>query len=357
MLMVLVAIFMTASRAGFIDLAISFSVALYYFAIKGKRMYLLVATLLIGTVVMGTFGGKLYDRFTALEGGSTTEQSAYGSYEERMYLMERAVDAIEHYPIFGLGLRNFRTYSLIWHDVHMTYLQVGAEGGIPVLILYLMFFWRAFKNLKVLQKTKNLDPDIVLFIGALHDSLVGFVVGALFAPEAYQLFPYFSVAFTATLLLIVQEQEQAPGSALRRRKSRVIFWRFMPIAQPPVQYPLSADLQAILRCLSCGSKLESDRAGGFLCPACKRAYPNAQGIARFVDAQHYAASFGFQWHRYQKTQLDNDKDEIRESEQNFLEEDRFPPRRSERQTGPRCRLRNGPLRRSRYPLGRARGGR
>jgi len=89
----------------------------------------------------------------------------------------------------------------------------------------------------------------------------------------------------------------------------------MPIATEPVQSPLSADLQAILRCLSCGSKLDSDDGGGYVCPACKRAYPKVNGIARFVDAQHYAASFGFQWHRYQKTQLDHD--EVRESEQNF----------------------------------------
>jgi 2-polyprenyl-3-methyl-5-hydroxy-6-metoxy-1,4-benzoquinol methylase len=90
----------------------------------------------------------------------------------------------------------------------------------------------------------------------------------------------------------------------------------MPIAEQPVQSHLSADLQAILRCLSCGSKLESDQNGGYLCLACKRAYPNTQGIARFVDAQHYAASFGFQWHRYQQTQLDHD--ELRESERHFL---------------------------------------
>jgi 2-polyprenyl-3-methyl-5-hydroxy-6-metoxy-1,4-benzoquinol methylase len=90
----------------------------------------------------------------------------------------------------------------------------------------------------------------------------------------------------------------------------------MPIAQPLAQSLLSADLQAILRCLSCGSKLVGDQAAGFLCPACKRVYANAQGIARFVDAQHYAASFGFQWHRYQKTQLDHDQ--LRESERHFL---------------------------------------
>ena len=93
MLVMAVAIFMTASRAGFIDLIISGSVCLYFFAIKGKRPYLLVATGLVGVVVMMAAGGKLYDRFTALSGDSTTDQSAYGSYEDRKYLMLRAVDA------------------------------------------------------------------------------------------------------------------------------------------------------------------------------------------------------------------------------------------------------------------------
>ncbi len=77
----------------------------------------------------------------------------------------------------------------------------------------------------------------------------------------------------------------------------------MPITEEQMQSALSADLQAILSCLGCAGKLESDHAGGFICRACQRVYPNANGIARFVDAQHYAASFGFQWHRYQTTQL------------------------------------------------------
>ena len=89
----------------------------------------------------------------------------------------------------------------------------------------------------------------------------------------------------------------------------------MPITEEQVQSPLSADLQDILRCLSCGGKLESAPAQGYVCPGCKRAYPKVNGIARFVDAQHYAASFGFQWHRYKKTQLDHD--EVRESDRHF----------------------------------------
>ena len=54
-----VAIFETASRAGFINLVISGSVTLYFFAIKGKRPYLIVATGLLGVVIMATAGGAV----------------------------------------------------------------------------------------------------------------------------------------------------------------------------------------------------------------------------------------------------------------------------------------------------------
>jgi hypothetical protein len=210
MLIMLVTIFLTASRAGFIDLVIAGSVALYYFGIKGKRFSLILATVTVGMLIMATAGGKLYDRFTALSGDSSTEPSAYGSYQERKYLMQRAIEGIEHYPILGIGVNNFMTFSQNWHEVHMTYLQILVEGGIPALILYLWFFRRGFRNLRILRKTKNLDQPTVLFVGALQSSLVGFVVGALFAPEAYQFFPYFAVAFTATLLQTVKETEQEP---------------------------------------------------------------------------------------------------------------------------------------------------
>jgi hypothetical protein len=49
---------------------------------------------------------------------------------------------------------------------------------------------------------------------------VGFVVGALFAPEAYQFFPYFAVAFTAVMLQIYRDQATVPGLALPPKKPR-----------------------------------------------------------------------------------------------------------------------------------------
>jgi len=76
---------------------------------------------------------------------------------------------------------------------------------VPVLVLYLLFFGSGFTNLRKVKKFDNPDPDVILMRGALHSSLVGFIVGSCFAPEAYQFFPYFAVAYTSVLLRVEQE--------------------------------------------------------------------------------------------------------------------------------------------------------
>ena len=210
LLVMLTALFLTASRAGFIDLVISGAVCLWHFGIRGRRLYLILVTGLLGTVLMVTAGKKLIQRFEAIS-EQTQGDSAYGSYEQRKLLMIRALEGIAHYPILGIGVNNFTNYSGTWHEVHMTYLEVAVEGGIPALLLYLLFFARGFRNLRTLRKRKELPADYVVFAGAMHASLVGFVVGAVFGPEAYHFFPYFAVAYTSALVAIVKEMdEKAP---------------------------------------------------------------------------------------------------------------------------------------------------
>jgi O-antigen ligase len=203
---------MTASRAGFITLVISGTVCLWHFGVKGRRFYLIVATGLAAVVLLAVAGGPLMTRLTSITGNADTNLGAiaYDSYEARKFLMKRALEGIEHYPILGLGAQNFQVYSGIWHDVHMTYLQIAVEGGIPSLVFYLLFFGCAFGNLRKLLRRKDLDIHTTLFVGGLHSSMIGFVIGALFAPEAYQFFPYFSVAYTSALVATIAERETEP---------------------------------------------------------------------------------------------------------------------------------------------------
>lgn len=202
-----VALFLTASRAGFIDLVITGIVCLWYFGLKGRRPILIIAVLLIGALLLTVAGRPLMKRFAAMSGevDSGVEQTAYLSYLERKELMKRALDAVATYPVLGVGVNNFVVYSGLWKEVHASYLQIAAEGGIPVLVLYLLFFARGFTNLRRLGRIKHLDSHLDVFLGASRASLVGFVVGACFAPEAYQFFPYVAVCYTSVLLAMAKE--------------------------------------------------------------------------------------------------------------------------------------------------------
>jgi len=230
MLVMCGALFMTASRGGFIDLAVTGAVCLWIFGVKGKRIHLIFAAAVVVLLIGVAGGGKLKERFYAISANNVNndlDESAWGSYEQRRLLMTESLTGIVHYPI-GMGVGNFTVYSGMWREVHVAYLQIAVEGGIASLVLYLLFFARGFSNLKKLRRVPIHDPEIDLFSGALYATLVGFIVGAFFAPEAYQYFPYFAVAYTSVLLAIAKEREQAEGSAAALPSQPQRKWRAQP---------------------------------------------------------------------------------------------------------------------------------
>ena len=68
---------------------------------------------------------------------------------------------------------------------------------------------------------------------------------------------------------------------------------------------LADEVVAILRCTSCQGSLEQ-QSGGMKCVQCGHLFPLVDGVMRFVDAQEYAGSFGFQWLKHDRTQLDDE---------------------------------------------------
>jgi SAM-dependent methyltransferase len=79
---------------------------------------------------------------------------------------------------------------------------------------------------------------------------------------------------------------------------------------------------SILRCLDCQSKLKQED-DALVCLRCSRRYPIVKGVPRFVDQQFYTGSFGFQWLKHNKTQLDDENS--RRSEKDFILRTRLTP--------------------------------
>jgi uncharacterized protein YbaR (Trm112 family)/ubiquinone/menaquinone biosynthesis C-methylase UbiE len=75
---------------------------------------------------------------------------------------------------------------------------------------------------------------------------------------------------------------------------------------------MHATLLEILRCPICRGTLALDGDGGhdiesgtLTCHGCGALHPIIRGIPRFVPADNYSASFGYQWNRFPRTQLDS----------------------------------------------------
>ena len=62
----------------------------------------------------------------------------------------------------------------------------------------------------------------------------------------------------------------------------------------------------VFKCLKCGAApLEPTPDRTLVCTACRATYPFVRGVHRFVDSEHYSGSFGYQWNRFSRTQLDS----------------------------------------------------
>jgi SAM-dependent methyltransferase len=90
----------------------------------------------------------------------------------------------------------------------------------------------------------------------------------------------------------------------------------------PNRPSLPVEVQALLRCPACRGRLR-DEEQGEICLNCGRVFPLVKGVARFVETQAYAGTFGFQWHKYARTQLDGEASH--ESEILFRRKTGFTP--------------------------------
>jgi len=88
--------------------------------------------------------------------------------------LERAWQVFGDYPLFGIGLGNFREVSRqVYQDdffrpPHNSYLWAASEGGIFVLIAYLGLFWITWLDLQVVTRLAHRDPEIGASAGAIR---------------------------------------------------------------------------------------------------------------------------------------------------------------------------------------------
>ncbi|MGH9454825.1 MAG: O-antigen ligase family protein [Terriglobia bacterium] len=210
MLVMIVALLMTASRGGLIGVVIAAGGCVWGFGVRQRRI-LLVAFAFVATLIMLPVAGKLaLQRMRATFNANEDAAGAYESAQARKELLQKSLQVTMEYPLFGVGPGNFQVIGG-WHETHDVFTEWSAEVGIPALIVFLMVFYRAFRNVWAIRQSSTERSELAMFTTAVRINLVVFAVCAFFYPVAYHFFVYFLFAYATALYRIASSGAQSVG--------------------------------------------------------------------------------------------------------------------------------------------------
>jgi len=212
----LACIVLTSSRGG----AITFLVMFIWYCwnkTTGNRLGIVIGTVvLIGTVLLVAPQGY-FDRMASSVDFSKDKT---GSANARWEITKAGFYQTFTYP-FGVGLG---MTGLLNHEegrgwsagVHNVYLQISTELGIIPAILFIVLVWKLIRNLKRIRSLPSNQGQLASLAEATECSLVGFAMGGLFAPVAYQFYFYILAGMAVAIKEIARpdsESEVKPGGA------------------------------------------------------------------------------------------------------------------------------------------------
>lgn len=142
------------------------------------------------------------------------------SDEGRIRLWQRGLGYMRQHPVFGVGAGNFPTAEgtisplaqrqqygmpVKWGPPHNSYVQIGAELGVPALLIFAGFLLSVFAALRARQPPAGGAPPqpdgpaATRLAQALTAALIGYVVGAFFLTLAYYEMLYMLAALAVAL--------------------------------------------------------------------------------------------------------------------------------------------------------------
>jgi len=238
LLPLMVAFVWSGSRGGFLALlAMSAFLLLRYSAVAVKWRTLSAA--IVAAALLITASDKYWTQMSTILNG----KEDYNRTDEggRVEIWRRGITYMLTYPVLGVGADNFSVaegtisplafrqqygIGLKWTAPHNSYVQAGAELGVPGLLLLLAVIGTTFHALRRAGRmqagsgVKERGPPQLA--QALASSLVGFVVGAFFLSLAYSEMLYALAALAVGLIKVISlaQREQREIGGLASPRSR-----------------------------------------------------------------------------------------------------------------------------------------
>jgi O-antigen ligase len=222
-LMLVVTVFLTASRGGLIGLVFAgMMIFVRRSGGSGRWLYGFVAIAVAAVLVTEIVPPEALDRITNIPGVSSqsdVNSVGRGSIERREYTYGIGLQIWEKAPFIGVGPGNWSYVRFLTDPVrsvaaaHSSYLQALAEGGVIGLILFLLMFYYTMRDIvhcerdpAIMKRAAREGLDWVLV--ATRINLAAFLVFSLFSDLWDLIFSYFIIAIAAVL---IQRYKLAPA--------------------------------------------------------------------------------------------------------------------------------------------------
>ena len=211
-------IILAASRGAFIGLVIVLTLITFRL-VKHRMLAFAGATclLLISVFALPT---SLSIRLLASGPNPQVHDSGVkASDESRLQVIKAGLRMIQENPLTGVGLGNFKpsvsTYGSEKIKIaHNTYLQLGAELGLPALAAFLWLLYVTFASLRRSGRLAALSGrhDLAELAIALQIGLTGYLVSATFLSAQFEKFFWLVVFLSICLERIVKKQAEKANS-------------------------------------------------------------------------------------------------------------------------------------------------
>ena len=157
---------------------------------------------------------------------------AASSNKMREETVERAWEVFVDYPLFGVGIGNFREVTRqiyldkFFRPPHNSYLWAASEGGIFVVMGYLWLFWVTWKDIQRVREIGHRDPELASQAESIRVVFIMYAFFCGFADLWINPITYVMIGQVVTLrryfesLPDVQPAVVVPTRALARRVAR-----------------------------------------------------------------------------------------------------------------------------------------
>ncbi|MFH2066622.1 MAG: O-antigen ligase family protein [Pseudomonadota bacterium] len=227
-----VTVFETISRAGILGVGLILFLSVY----ESTTISKMLKSLLIGIMITGML--VLIPYQLSKRSDAANMSGSDDSFQMRIKAWKAAVIMVYHYPLFGVGHENFRSYYKIYGEflrkdkpaieTHNTIMHVAAESGLVGLLSFALILWFTWKDLfLILKKCKN-DPEhkeMFFLTRSVRNSFLAFLWCTFFSIKEYEWFFYIILAYSTALRGIFEKTfgyypEKDPSVIAVQKKQR-----------------------------------------------------------------------------------------------------------------------------------------